>query len=156
MKLYGQTPKIVFFVFPNKKDWFSVQKRFGPKTQLFPRKNFGFWAEKQTFSRKQVVLVLQKPAIYKEKTVLGRTTNFFLGKTKKKTCFWSLAGRIASQRWFCWFLGGLSVQSHLFPRKRLIFLPKTIFFLGKVVVSLQNHIFPTRECVFHLSLAHVT
>ena len=51
--------------------------------------------------------------------VLGRKTNFFLGKTKK-TIFLEF-GRIVSQKMV--FL--------VFPRKKLVFLPKTIFFLGK-------------------------
>ena len=55
--------------------------------------------------------------------VLGRKTNFFLGKTKKKTIFLEF-GRIVSQKMvFFVFL--------VFPRKKLVFLPKTIFFLGK-------------------------
>ena len=54
--------------------------------------------------------------------VLGRKTNFFLGKTKK-TIFLEF-GRIVSQKMvFLVFL--------VFSRKKLVFLPKTIFFLGK-------------------------
>ena len=51
--------------------------------------------------------------------VLGRKTNFFLEKTKK-TIFLEF-GRIVSQKMV--FL--------VFPRKKLVFLPKAIFFLGK-------------------------
>ena len=54
--------------------------------------------------------------------VLGRKTNFFLGKTQKTTFL--EFGRIVSQKMvFLFFL--------VFPRKKLVFLPKTIFFLGK-------------------------
>ena len=51
--------------------------------------------------------------------VLGRKTNFFLGKTKKTICL--EFGRIVMV--FLVFL--------VFPRKKLALLPKTIFFLGK-------------------------
>ena len=67
---------------------------------------------------------------------LGRKTNFFLGKTKK-TIFLEF-GRIVSQKMvFFGFFGfsqekvGFSAQNHLFPRKKLVFLSKTIFFVGK-------------------------
>ena len=68
--------------------------------------------------------------------VLNRKTNLFLGKTKK-TIF-LVFGRIVSQKMdFLVFLVfprkkiGFSAQNHLFPRKKLVFLSKTIFFLGK-------------------------
>ena len=51
--------------------------------------------------------------------VLRQKTNFFLGKTKK-TIFLEF-GHIVSQKMF--FL--------VFPRKKLVFRSKTIFFLGK-------------------------
>ena len=68
--------------------------------------------------------------------VLGRKTNFFLGKTKK-TIFLGF-GRIVSQKMsFLVFLVFprkkicFSAQNHLFPRKNFVFLSKTNFFLGK-------------------------
>ena len=64
--------------------------------------------------------------------VLGRKTNFFLGKTKK-TIFLEF-GRIVSQKIvFLVFL--------VFPRKKLVFLPKTIFFLGKSWLSCPKPFF---------------
>ena len=54
--------------------------------------------------------------------VLDKKTNFFLGKTKK-TIFLDF-GHIVSQKMF--FLVFL-----VFPRKKLVFCSKTIFFLGK-------------------------
>ena len=88
--------------------------------------------------------------------VLGRKTNFFLGKTKK-TIFLEF-GRIVSQKMvFLEEKVGFSVQNHL--GKSWFFLPKTIFFpvfLGKswfscpkpsfsqekVGFPVQNHFFP--------------
>ena len=87
--------------------------------------------------------------------VLGRKTNFFLGKTKK-TIFLE-SGRIVYHFWF-----------FVFPRKKLVFLPKTLpktmFFLGKswffcpkpsfswekVGFSAQNHLFPRENQKSHL------
>ena len=79
--------------------------------------------------------------------VLGRKTNFFLGKrwfwAEKPTFF---LGKNQKKHLFgVWphsfpkdgFLVFpekklvFSAQNHLFPRKKLVFLPKTIFFLGK-------------------------
>ena len=69
----------------------------------------------------------------RKKMVLGRKTNFFLGKTKK-TIFLEF-GRIVSQKVvFLVFPRKklvFSAQNHLFPRKKLVFLSKTIFFLRK-------------------------
>ena len=53
--------------------------------------------------------------------VLGRKTNFFLGKTKKKQKK-HLLGNYAAK---------LQKDGFLVFRKKLVFLPKTIFFLGK-------------------------
>ena len=50
--------------------------------------------------------------------VLGRKTDFFLGKAKK-TSFWT------------WKKLVFPSQNHLFPRKKLVFHAKTIFSLGK-------------------------
>ena len=61
--------------------------------------------------------------------VLGRKTNFFLGKTKKKHLLGNYAAKLQKD---CFLV---------FPRKKLVFLPKTIFFLGKVSFSAQNHLF---------------
>ena len=76
--------------------------------------------------------------------VLGRKTNFFLGKTKK-TIFLEF-GRIVFSK--DGFFGGFLVfprkklvflsKNHLFPRKKLVFLSKNIFFLGK---TKKNHLF---------------
>ena len=67
--------------------------------------------------------------------VLGRKTNFFLGKTKKNNHSFPKHGFFGffgfSKTMF--FLGKswFSAQNHLFPRKKLVFQSKTIFFLGK-------------------------
>ena len=50
--------------------------------------------------------------------VLGRKANFLLVKTKKTIIL--VSSRIVSQRMFFW----------VFPWKKFVFLPKTIFFLG--------------------------
>ena len=57
--------------------------------------------------------------------VLGKKTNFFLGKTEK-TIF-LVSDHIVSQKMF--FLVFL-----VFPRKKLVFLPKPIFFPRKKLV----------------------
>ena len=35
----------------------------------------------------------------------------------------------------------------VFPRKKLVFLPKTIFFLGKVGFGQKNYLFPRKTLV---------
>ena len=78
--------------------------------------------------------------------VLGRKTNFFLGK--KKNSIWDF-GHIVSQKIFFLVFPRLGkswlsfpkpsfpgktrffTQKPSFPRKKLVFLSKTIFFLGK-------------------------
>ena len=54
--------------------------------------------------------------------VLGRKTNFFLGTTKK-TLFLEFGYIVSQKMVFFAFL--------VFPRKKLVFLSKTIVFLGK-------------------------
>ena len=64
-----------------------------------------------------------KPTEPWEKDGFGqKKTNFFLGKTKqtKKTIFWETMRPNSKKMVFL-----------VFPRKKLVFLPKTIFFLGK-------------------------
>ena len=51
------------------------------------------------------------------------------------------SGRIVSQKNV--FLGFL-----VFPRKKLVFLPKTIFILGKSWFFTPNHLFPRKKLVF--------
>ena len=64
-------------------------------------------------------------------------TNFFLGKIKKTILL--DFGRIVYQKMF--FL--------VVPRKKLVFLPKSIFSLGKSwFFSRQNHLFPRKKLVF--------
>ena len=60
--------------------------------------------------------------------------------------------------WFFWFpkpskdvffgFFGKPKNHLFFPRKKLVFLPKTIFFLGKVGFSRQNHLFPEKPRYF--------
>ena len=71
--------------------------------------------------------------------VLGRKTNFFLGKTKKNQKKHLLGNYAAKLQKDCFLV---------FPRKKLVFLPKTIFFLGKVSFSAQNHLFPRKNWFF--------
>ena len=92
--------------------------------------------------------------------VLGRKTNFFLGKTEKTILL--DFGRIVYQKmFFCLFL--------VFPRKKLVFRSKTILFLGyswfstgkpilflgKLGISLQDQVLRSKECVFHLLFVRV-
>ena len=68
--------------------------------------------------------------------VLGRKTNFFLGK--------HLLGDYAAK---------VQTEGYLvFPTKKLVFLPKTVVSLvfseGKIVLSAQNHLFPRNKLVF--------
>ena len=96
--------------------------------------------------------------------VLGRKTNFFLGKTKnqKKTYFETLCGQTPKRLFFFPLeKDSFSRQNHLFPRKKLVFHAQTIFFLGKswfscpkpffqekVGFPVQNHLFPRKKLVF--------
>ena len=72
-----------------------------------------------------------------KKMVLGGKTNFFLGKTKRNPKNHLLGNYAAklTKRWVFWFSLGKrwfwAAQNQLFPRKKMVFLPKTIFFLGK-------------------------
>ena len=86
--------------------------------------------------------------------VLGRKTNFFLGKTKKPS-FWSLwPHSFPKDVFFVVFLVFprkrlvFSAQNHLFPRKKLVFLSKTIFFLGKSWFSCPKPSFPYEKVGF--------
>ena len=70
----------------------------------------------------------------RKKMVLGRKTNFFLGKTKKNNLFGVWPHSFPKDGFFLVFPRkklGFSAQNHLFHRKKLVFLSKTIFFLGK-------------------------
>ena len=77
-----------------------------------------------------------------KKMVLSRKTNFFLGKTKK-TIFLEF-GRIVSTKMFFLFLlvfprkVGFPVQNYLFPRKKLVFHSRIIFFLLKTKKSFES------------------
>ena len=104
--------------------------------------------------------------------VLGRKTNFFLGKTKK-TMFLEF-GRIVSQKMFFLFFFGFSWEKvgflpktfvflgqswfscpkPSFPRKKIVFLSKTIFFLRKKLVFPSKTIFfqgKTQKTIFLVS-----
>ena len=83
--------------------------------------------------------------------VLGRKTNFFPRKNKKKTkknIFWETM-RPNSKKMFFWFSPRkklvFSAQNHFILRKKLVFLPKTIFLLGKSWFFAQNHLFPREK-----------
>ena len=41
-------------------------------------------------------------------------------------------------------------QTNFFLGKELVSWPKPIFFLGKVGISLQDQLVPSKECAFHL------
>ena len=88
--------------------------------------------------------------------VLGRQTNFFLGKTQKtkKNIFWETMGPDSKKMVFL-----------VFPRKKMVLGRKTNFFRGKrwfwaeknpkpsfssekVGFSAQNHLFPRKKLVF--------
>ena len=104
--------------------------------------------------------------------VLDRKTNFFLGKTKK-TMFLEF-GRIVSQKMFFLFFFGFSWEKvgflpktfvflgqswfscpkPSFPRKKIVFLSKTIFFLRKKLVFPSKTIFfqgKTQKTIFLVS-----
>ena len=79
--------------------------------------------------------------------VLGRKTNFFLGKTKKnkKNIFWETM-RPNSKKMFFWFsLGknGFGQENQLFPRKKMVLDRKTNFFLArkKLVLDRKTNFF---------------
>ena len=105
--------KIVFFVFPRKK------MVLGRKTYFFIGKRW-FWRRKPIFSQ--------------ETDGFGKENQLFLRENKKtpKNIFWETCGQ-SSKLWFFWFSLGKSwfCPKPSFPGKKLFFLPKTIFFLGK-------------------------
>ena len=95
--------------------------------------------------------------------VLDRKTNFFLGKRcfwrktqtfscqshlfprETKTTIFLESGRTVSQNMFLFFL---FFCFFVFPRKILVFLPKTIFFLGKRWFFHAKTIFSLEESWF--------
>ena len=121
----------------------------GRKNQLFPRKKMVLGRKTTIFFPRKKMVLGRKNQLFPEKAtkkksfrkLCGQTpkgwffwfslgkrwfwaekTNFFLGKTKK-TIFLE-SGRIVYHFWF-----------FVFPRKKLVFLPKTLpktmFFVGK-------------------------
>ena len=83
----------------------------------------------------------RKTNFFRKKMVFGRKTNFFLGKTKKnqkKNFLRHYAAR----------------HQNLLPRKKLVFLSKTIFFPRKELVFLSKTIFflgKTKKNIFLVS-----
>ena len=110
------------------------------KYQVFLGK-IGFRVENQLFPR--------------QKTVLGRKTNFFLGKTKKpkqkiKNIFWETM-RPKYKMMVFWFPLGKRWFSYPKPSwKKLVFLSKTIFFLGKTknTIFLESGRIASQKMVF--------
>ena len=150
-----------FFFSGNK--WFSVEKQFFPgkqmgfglKNKLFPGRKSWFWVEKQILSCEKYDGLGQEMQLFTPR----ETPEFVCGILPYNfpVCFWLVVRRKVN----------FSVKNHLFPtkqvglwaqkpcflpRKRLGFRPKTILFLGKLGISLQDQILPSNECVFHLWL----
>ena len=98
------------------------------KTIFFLGKSW-FSIPKPSFSEEKDGFGQKNQLVPGEKMVLGRKTNSFLGKTKK-TIILDL-GRIVSQKQFF-----------------LVFLPKTIFFLGKSWFSTRKPFFPRKTWCF--------
>ena len=110
---------------------FFLEKWFWAENQFVPRKKM-VWAERQFFPQKK----LGKRRFWEGKPFFRRENQITLSLD---------FGRIVSNR--------------CFPRKKLVFLPKTIFFLGKswfftpkpsfplekVGLSAQNHLFPRED-----------
>ena len=65
--------------------------------------------------------------------------NHLFPSESQKTIF-LVSGRIVSQKMVWVFL--------VFPRKKLVFLSRTIFFLSKFGFPVQNHLFPRKKLVF--------
>ena len=79
--------------------------------------------------------------------VLGQKNQFVPKQNQKKTSF-SEFGRIVSQICFCAFPGPklvFLVQNRLFPRKKLVFQPKTIFSPRKNGFAIENQLFLSQE-----------
>ena len=124
-KLYGQTTKRCFLVFPGKKLVFGGKTNFflGKKMVLGQKTNLGkgwFWTKKLTVSQEKGGFQLKNQLLPRKKMALGQKTNFFTGKTKKKTIFLEFG-----------HIGFPKDVFFVFPRKKLVFQHKTIFFLGK-------------------------
>ena len=100
--------------------------------------------------------------------VLGRKTNFFLGKTTtiKKPSFETLCGQMPKRLFFVFPRKRLVFHAKtifprkklvfhaqtifFFPRQKLVFLSKTIFLLRKNGFPVQNHLFPRENQNNHL------
>ena len=126
------------------------------KNHLFPKNNL--FLSGRIVSQKMVFLVLpRKKLVFLPKTIfflmkklvfhaqtifcLGKgwfscPKPSFLGKTKKTTFL--VSGRIVSQK----------IVFLVFPRKKLVFLPKTIFFQGKGGCLRQTNFFPEKSRYF--------
>ena len=81
----------------------------------------------------------EKTTFPRAKMVLGRKTNFVLGRYQKTIIL--DFGRIVSQQMFFFVFGVLT-------RKKLVFLPKTIFFLGKSWFFTPKPSFPWEKSRF--------
>ena len=118
---------------------FSYEKIcFSAQNHLFPKK-VGFPYENHLFPRKKLV--------FPPKTIFSLS---------KKTFF--EIGRIVSQIGCLVFPRKTLVflpKTIFFPRKKLVFHAKTIFFLGKLGISLQDQLFPRKDCIFHLLFVRV-
>ena len=134
------TKKIDFLGFPKEKDGFSHQNH------LFPRKKLVFRAQtilflgkswcscpKPSFSHEKIGFPVQNHLFRRKKLV-------FLSKTilKTKKTIFLVSGRIVSQK----------MVFFVFPRKKMVFHARTIFFPGKVGFSRPNHLFPRKKLVF--------
>ena len=106
----------------------------------------GFWSAIPSFPRKKMVLDRKTNFFVGKRWFWREKPTFFLGKTKKNHLLGDYAAKVQKavffwfslgKRWFwtgkqtfSWEKDGFG-QNLLFPRKKLVFRPKTIFFLGK-------------------------
>ena len=94
----------------------------------------GLGVKYRDFSGKKLVWRKQPPFPWK-KMVLGRKTNFFLGKTKK-TIFWDTMRPDTKNVVFLVFpkKNGFGQENQPFPRQKMVWAWKTNFFIRKKMV----------------------
>ena len=90
--------------------------------------------------------------------VSGRKTNFFPRQNQKNIML--NFGGIVSQKMVFVFLFSLGKSWFSFPKpsfswEKVGFPVENHFFLRKLGISLQDQVFRSKECVFHLLFVHV-
>ena len=131
--LYGHTKNMVFWPSLAKSWFFHPKLGFPPKTIMFLGKSW-FFGPKPSFSYKKVGFLAQNHLFPRKTFVFPPKTNFFLGKR----WFWTgkpifFLGKTKKHLFGVWpySIPIFLFLFFLFSLKKLVFPPKTMFFLGK-------------------------